>query len=128
MSHNFKLDEIVNLEGKSEEMLQDHRIRFLGIIDSMGRQIAGGYKEGLVRLVDDEEHKMCIQHVLGFILTKDLDESLGAVDYLISKRKKVSMITIPLQKYVILMSVERNADVEKIVEKTMKLFENILID
>ncbi|MDH3696609.1 MAG: hypothetical protein OEQ15_04755 [Nitrosopumilus sp.] len=128
MSHNFKLDEIVNLEGKSEEMLQDHRIRFLGIIDSMGRQIAGGYKEGLVRLVDDEEHKMCIQHVLGFILTKDLDESLGAVDYLISKRKKVCMITIPLQKYVILMSVERNADVEKIVEKTVKLFENILID
>jgi len=128
MSHNFKSDEIVNLEIKSEEMLQDHRIRFLGIIDSMGRQIAGGYKEGLVRLVDDEEHKMCIQHVLGFVLAKDLDESLGAVDYLISKRKKVSMITIPLQKYVILMSVERNADVEKIVEKTVKLFKNILID
>jgi len=94
----------------------------------MGRQVAGGYKKGLVRLVDDEEHKMCIQHVLGFVLTKDLDESLGAVDYLISKRKKVCMITIPLQKYVILMSVERNADVERIVEKTVKLFENILID
>ena len=128
MSHNFKLDEIANLEEKSEEMLKDHSIRFLGIIDSMGKQIAGGYQEGLVRLVDDEEHKMCIQHVLGFVLTKDLDESLGAVDYLISKRKKVCMITIPLQKYVILMSVERNTDVEKIVEKTVKLFENILID
>ena len=128
MSHNFKLDKIANFEEKCKEMLQDHSIRFLGIIDSMGRQIAGGYKEGLVRLVDDEEHKMCIQHVLGFVLTKDLDESLGAVDYLISKRKKVSMITIPLQKYVILMSVERNADVERIVEKTVKLFENILID
>ena len=128
MSHNFKSNEITNLEERSVEMLQDHRIRFFGIIDSMGRQIAGGYKEGLVRLVDDEEHKMCIQHVLGFVLTKDLDESLGSVDYLISKRKKVSMITMPLQTYLILMSVERNADVEKIVEKTVKLFENILID
>ena len=128
MNNNFKLDEIVNLEEKSKVMLQDHSIRFLGIIDSMGRQVAGGYKEGLVRLVDDEEHKMCIQHVLSFVLTKDLDESLGTVDYLISKRKKVCMITIPLQKYVILMSVERNADVERIVEKTVKLFENILID
>lgn len=125
MNHSFKLDEIANLEKKSKDILQDHNIRFLGIIDSMGRQIAGGYKEGLVRLVDDEEHKMCIQHVLGFVLTKDLDESLGEVDYLISKRKKVCMITIPLQKYVILMSVERNADVERIVEKTVKLFENI---
>ena len=128
MSQNFNLDEIANLEEKCKEMLQDHNIRFLGFIDNMGRQIAGGYKEGLVRLVDDEEHKMCIQHVLGFVLTKDLDESLGEVDYLISKRKKVCMITIPLQKYVILMSVERNADVERIVEKTVKLFENILID
>jgi hypothetical protein len=53
--------------------------------------------------------------VLGFILTKDLDESLGEVDYLISKRKKVCMITIPLQKCVLLMSVERAADVEGIV-------------
>jgi hypothetical protein len=128
MSHNFKPDEIANLEEKSKKILQDHNIRFLGIVDSMGRQIAGGYKEGLVRLVDDEEHKMCIQHVLGFVLTKDLDESLGEVDYLISKRKKVCMITIPLQKYVLLMSVERNANVERIVEKTVKLFENILID
>jgi hypothetical protein len=127
MSHNFKPGEIANLEEKSEKMLQDHNIRFLGIIDSMGRQVAGGYKEGLVRLVDAEEHKLCIQHVLGFVLTKDLDESLGEVDYLISKRKKVSMITIPLQKYVILMSVERNADVEKIVEKTVKLFGTISI-
>ena len=128
MSQNFNLDEIANLEEKCKEMLQDHNIRFLGFIDNMGRQIAGGYKEGLVRLVDDEEHKMCIQHVLGFVLTKDLDESLGEVDYLISKRKKVSMITIPLQKYVILISAERNADVERIVEKTVKLFENVLID
>jgi hypothetical protein len=128
MSHNFKPDEIANLEEKSKMMLQDHNIRFLGIVDGMGRQVAGGYKEGLVRLVDDEEHKMCIQHVLGFVLTKDLDESLGEVDYLISKRKKVCMVTIPLQKYVLLMSVERNADVERIVEKTVKLFENILID
>ena len=128
MSHNFKLDEIANLEEKSKEMLQDHNIRFLGIIDSMGRQVAGGYKEGLVRFVDAEEHKLCIQHVLGFVLTKDLDESLGEVDYLISKRKKVCMITIPLQKYVILISAERNADVERIVEKTVKLFENVLVD
>jgi len=128
MSQNFNLDEIANLEEKCKEMLQDHNIRFLGFIDNMGRQIAGGYKEGLVRLVDDEEHKMCIQHVLGFVLTKDLDESLGTVDYLISKRKKVAMITIPLQKYVILISAERNADVERIVEKTVKLFENVLID
>lgn len=48
MSHNFKLDEIANLEEKSKKMLQDHNIRFLGIIDSMGRQVAGGYKEGFV--------------------------------------------------------------------------------
>ncbi len=69
-------------------MLNENDVRFIEVINNMGRQIAGGYREGLVPLVDEEEHKMGIQHTLGYVLTKDLDDSLGSVEHIITKRKK----------------------------------------
>lgn len=102
-------------------MLNEDSIRFIGIINNMGRQIAGGYKAGIIPLVDDEEHKMWIQHALGYVLIKDFDESLGTVEYIVATRKKVVMITIPLQKHIILISTEHNIDSEEIVKKVTKL-------
>lgn len=104
-----------------KKLLNEDGIRFVGIINSMGRQIAGGYKEGIVPLVDEEGHKMCIHHTLGLFLTNDLDKSLGSVEYITAKREKVVMITIPLDKYIILISTEHNINSEEIVEKVTKL-------
>jgi len=122
MNQNSKSNEIVNLEERCNTLLQENDVRFIGIVNYMGRQIAGGYKASITPLVDEEDHKMSVEHTLEVFLTKDLDESLGTIDYIITKRKKVSMITIPAEKHSILISVERNADAEKIVEKAMNLF------
>ncbi len=122
MNQNFKPNEITVLDKKCNALLQSNDVRFVGIINNMGRQIAGGYKEGITPLVDEEDHKMSLEHTLEVFLTRDLDEALGTIDYIITKRKKVSMITIPAEKHSILISAERNADAEKIVEKAMKLF------
>ena len=70
---------------------------------------------------------MSLEHAMEVFLTKDLDDSLGKIDYIITRRKKVFMITVPTEKYSILISAERNADAEKIVEKTMRLF-NLSLD
>ena len=104
-----------------QKMLNENGIRFIGIINNMGRQIAGGNKVGITPLVDDEEHKMGIQHALGYVLTKDFDESLGSVEYIATKRKKVIMITIPIQNYIILISAEHDTNSEEIVKKVMNL-------
>jgi len=114
-------DEIEIFDQKCKKMLNEDGVRFVGIINNMGRQIAGGYKEGIIPLVDEEEHKIGIQHALGYILTKDLDESLGTVEYIVAKRKKVVMITIPIQKHIILISTEPDINSEEIVEKVTKL-------
>ena len=102
-------------------MLCEDGIRFIGVISSMGRQIAGGYKKGITPLVDDEEHRMGIQHALGYTLTTDFDESLGSVEYITSKRKKVIMITIPINNHIILISTERDVNSEEIVKKITDL-------
>jgi len=124
MSQSQKPEEIENFNQKCELLLMENGIRFVGILNHMGRQIAGGYKDGIVPLVDDEDHKMCLEHAFELLLTKDLDESLGSIDYLVAKRKKVLMITIPLLKYAVLISAERNVNPEGITEKATKLFSN----
>ena len=122
MNQSLTPAEITNLEKKCWDLLKEESARFVGIINSMGRQVAGGYKESINPLVDEEHHKMSLEHAMEVFLTKDLDDSLGKTDYIITGRKKVFMITIPTEKYSILISAERNADAEKIVETTMKLF------
>lgn len=122
MNQNFEPKEIVDLNRKCETLLQENDVRFVGIVNYMGKQIAGRYKNGITPLVDEEEHKMSVEHTLEVLLTKDLDKPLGAIDYIITKRKKVFMITIPAEKHSILISAEQNTDAEKIVEKAMKLF------
>ena len=114
-------EKIKDFDQKCKKMLCEDGIRFIGVISSMGRQIAGGYKKGITPLVDDEEHMMGIQHALGYTLTTDFDESLGSVEYITSKRKKVIMITIPIKNHIILISTERDVNSEEIVKKIMDL-------
>ena len=126
MIQNLKPGEIATLDKKCSILLREHDVRFVGIISNMGRQVAGGYKESITPLVDDEDHKMSLEHAMEVFLTKDLDEPLGKIEYIITRRGKVTMITIPAKKFSILISAERKADAEKIVKKTIQVFENHL--
>ena len=116
-----QVEKITSFDHKCKKMLYEDGVRFIGVINSMGRQVAGGYKKGITPLVDDEEHRMGIQHALGYVLTTDFDESLGSVEYIAAKRKKVIMITIPIKNHIILISTERDANSEEIVRKTTEL-------
>ena len=107
-------DENQIFEQKCSALLSEKGVRFAGVINNMGRQIAGGYKETITPLVDEEEHKISLEHALEVLITKDLDESLGSIESIITRRKKVTMITIPMEKFSILISVEKNSHPEKI--------------
>ena len=115
---NQKTDEISILEKFCNLLLKENGVRYVGIINNMGRQIAGGYRDEITPLVDEEEHKISLEHAMEIMLTKDLDNSLGPVEHIVTTRKKVSMITIPREKYSILISVERNIEPEKIIKNS----------
>jgi hypothetical protein len=112
---------------KCDTLLKEPHVRFVGVINNMGRQIAGGYKKTITPLVDEEDHKISLEHALEIMITKDLDESLGSIDSIITRRKKVTMITIPMQKYSLLISAERQSDAEKIVKTASKIFDLISV-
>ena len=115
-------DENKIFDQKCQSFLDEIGVRFVGVINSMGGQIAGGYRDTITPLVDEEEHKISLEHALEISLTKDLDESLGSIDSIITRRKKVIMITIPMGKFSLLISTEKNSNAEEIVEKASKLF------
>ena len=115
-------DENKIFDQKCNSFLDETGVRFVGVINSMGRQIAGGYRDTITPLVDEEEHKISLEHALEISLTKDLDESLGSIDSIVTRRKKVTMITIPMHEFSLLISAERNSNTEEIVEKASKLF------
>ena len=62
MNQSLSPIEITNLEKKCKDLLKEEIVRFVGIINNMGRQIAGGYKESITPLVDEEGHKMSLEH------------------------------------------------------------------
>jgi hypothetical protein len=115
-------DENKIFDQKCRSLIDEIGVRFTGVINNMGRQVAGGYKETITPLVDEEKHKISLEHALEIFLTKDLDESLGSIDSIITRRKKVTMITIPMGKFSLLISAERDSNAEEIVEKASKLF------
>jgi hypothetical protein len=115
-------DENKIFDQKCRSLFDENGVRFTGVINNMGRQVAGGYRDTITPLVDEEEHKISLEHALEIFLTKDLDESLGSIDSIITRRKKVTMITIPMDKFSLLISAERDSNAEEIVEKASKLF------
>lgn len=108
---------------KCNQLLKEQQTRYVGIINNMGKQIAGGYKDAITPLVDEEEHKISLEHALEIMITKDLDHALGSIDSIVTRRRKVTMITIPIENFLILISTEKEANAEKIIKKAIKIFQ-----
>ena len=101
------------------DILSLPEIRFAGIINYLGRQVAGGYGKGITPLVDEEQHKMCLENTLELVMTKDLDNSLGSVSHISTQRQSVLMLTIPLGTMILLISVIPQAKSDEILEQIM---------
>ena len=99
------------------ELLLRSGIRFVGVVSNMGRQISGNYDKEITPLVDKNQHKMCMEQALELSMSKDLDEPLGAIEHIISKRKNVTMITVPFDGHLFLISAEPNTSTEFVIEQ-----------
>jgi len=120
-------EEIKSIEEGSKKILQEEKVRLVRIINRLGRVIVERYQEGITSLLHDKEDRMIsMQLALEIFLRDEFDEKLGPIDYVLSKRKKISLISIPIGKYLVLVSAEPNADVNVIVEKTNETFRNLL--
>ena len=104
-----------NLEQACQKVLGLPKIRFVGVLNKMGSKIAGDFKEGITSLLPDKENRrMYVQLMLEYMMRKDFDKNLGSVDYIVSRRSNVTMISIPTNEYLVLISAERDVNVQDI--------------
>ncbi len=104
-------------------LLAEPEIRFAGVINPMGNLIAGGMKEGLTPLEDEEDkRKMYMELVLRVTTRRDFDYSLGPVKYSASRRQNVVVISFPFDNMVLLISAQPDVEIDKTAKKIMKLW------
>jgi hypothetical protein len=115
--------EIELLENSCNQVLSLPKIRFVGVLNNMGNKIAGGFKKGVVSYLEDEEDRMMyVQLTFEYLVRKDFDKKLGPIDYIVSQRKKIVLISIPTRDYLVLISAEREVNVQDIIHEVNKAF------
>ncbi len=108
--------EIEDLEKACQTVLELPEIRFVGVLNKMGKKIAGGFKKGVTSFLPDKENRMMyVQLTLEYLMRKDFDEGLGPIEYITSRRGKVTMISIPTKDFLVLISAQRDVNVEDII-------------
>ena len=108
---------------KCNLLLKEPEVRFVGVLDHMGNLIAGGFKDGMKPLEDETEiRKMFMEVALRVTTRSEFDQSLGEVEYSASRRKKVVVLSFPLGKKILLISTDKNVNIDKTASNIMKFF------
>lgn len=114
------VEQIKLIEKACNEILKNKGIRFVGVINKMGRLVVGKYNTSIKsHLLDNEDQMVYMQLAMEIFLRQEFDKKLGAIDYVLSKRKKVNMISIPIEKYLVLVSTEPEIDVDNTFKETV---------
>ena len=113
---------------KCNHLLGESEIRFAGIVDKNGKLIAGGFKEGITPYENDETK---LQSFFEFVskasLRKELDKSLGPINYLAARRDKAVLVSFPfpITQILLLISAEPSVNIESLAKKVVEIFTDV---
>ncbi|MDH3277118.1 MAG: hypothetical protein OEL77_03690 [Nitrosopumilus sp.] len=124
----LSVDEIKKLDEACKKLLEEENIRHVGVINQLGNLIAGGFRKNQPSLLSDDKVRMVyMQMQLDYQMRQDLNDVLGPIDYIASRRKNQLIITVPIGKNLVLISAEPNSDDKKIIKRAEELFDDIKI-
>jgi len=104
----------------------DEKIRFVGIIDQMGKLIVGDMKKGTPSLEkNDGSIRLYLGYAINNILRRDFDNVFGKVIYTFSEREKIKLLTIPIEENLLLVSIDKLADHGKLINKILDTVKNM---
>ncbi|TLX89737.1 MAG: hypothetical protein E6K94_09530 [Thaumarchaeota archaeon] len=118
---------IKNKEKCHNLLLLSQKIRYVGIINSFGRTVAGQLRVGLIPLLNVEQ--AINEHFVEATrnqLRKAFDEALGTTLYTLTVNKRVITLTFPFQSggfYYI--TIDNDIGMEELVKLTNLLIEKI---
>ena len=93
-------------------------IRFAGMINKQGRKIVGGFSPSIDPLEKDAQkiEMLMMEISLDLSMRKEFDCSLGNIRAIVSYREKANIITIPHMENLMLLSVEPELDIHKVIQ------------
>jgi hypothetical protein len=99
----------------------DRNIRFVGIVNSRGEVIEGGFQKGVEPLLNEtDEQQMYIQSLWNLTTLESYSDKLGRVRYSITEHDKVMLMTFPFGNGILCLSTTPRANMNKIRDKVMK--------
>jgi hypothetical protein len=100
----------------------DRNIRFAGAIDKMGTLVAGGMRTGIKPLEPREDRRrLYLEFALRNAMRSEFDEEFGKTVYAMSEREKIKIATFPYGDHLILVSIEKKSNHDKVIAKLLKL-------
>jgi|TARA_Y100000310_G_scaffold110390_1_gene108782 hypothetical protein len=104
----------------------DPKIRFAGVINSKGRLIAGGMVSSKKALEDVKKDEMLFMELaLRVKMRSEFDDELGKVKFSMSLREKLIVMSFPIKNDILMVSMERKTQFEKIAFSVLKLIEKL---
>jgi hypothetical protein len=104
----------------------DEKMRFVGIIDQMGKLVVGDMKKGLPSLErDDGSIRLYLGYAINNILKRDFDNVFGKVLYTFSEREIIKLLTVPMDNYLLLVSIDKLSDHVKFINKIMDVVKKL---
>jgi len=117
-----------DLDMACQKLSEEDKVRHVGVINQLGHLVAGGFRKGIKPLPEDDKVRMTyMQMQLDFRMRQDLDDVLGPIDYIVSRRTKQLVISVPIGENLVLITAEPDADDKKIIKKAEDLFDEITI-
>ena len=122
------VDQIKRMDEACTKLSEEDMVRHVGVINPIGHLVAGGFRKGIKPMLEDEKVRMTyMQMQLDFKMRQELDDVLGPIDYIASRRTKRLVISVPIGENLVLITAEPQADDKKIIKRAEELFDEITI-
>jgi hypothetical protein len=104
----------------------DDKIRSARVINGKGKMIAGGMRQGLKALEESKKDEMLFMELsLRVRMRHEFDEEFGPVEFSLSYRGRVVLMSFPLEDHILFVSTERQIDFNKVPFEILKLIKTI---
>ncbi|HLC24650.1 MAG TPA: DUF6659 family protein [Nitrosopumilaceae archaeon] len=100
----------------------DDKIRSVRAINNKGKLVAGGMRKGLTALEDSKKDEMLFMELsLRVRMRHEFDAEFGPVEFSLSYRDKIVLMSFPMDPNVLFVTTERQIDLNKIPFKILEL-------
>lgn len=116
--HILMVERTVNVHDydlKCQKILEEHDIRFAGLLDESGNILAGGYSGELIpKLPEEKFQTICKELASRVSKRKKNDEELGHVKYSASRREHVVIMSFPIYDHVVMIITEPHINIDRL--------------